>query len=160
MGHVANTDRVKVRFRLVQDEDWPPVESEGLWAEPLGGDRFRIDSVPWFVPNLAAEDIVEALAGSDDVLWAIRKIAHSGRLVVRVIPFRNGPLNGNLQAVLDVFAGLGVSGEGAGPAYQLVALDIAPDADLLAIVNRLRQGRDDGSWDYDEGCVTEAWLAL
>jgi hypothetical protein len=157
---VTNTDRVKVRFKLAQDEGWPPVGSEGLWAEPLGGDRFRIDNTPWFVPNIASEDIVEALADRDSVLWATRKIAHGGRLVVRVIPFRNGPLNGNLQAVLDAFAGLGVSGEGAAPAYQLVALDIAPDSDLLAIVNRLRRGRDDGSWDYDEGCVTEEWLAL
>jgi hypothetical protein len=160
MGHVTNTDRVKVRFSLARNEDWPPVESEGLWAMPLGSDRFRIDNTPWFVPNLAAEDIVEALAGSDGVLWATRKITHGGRLVVRVIPFRNGPLNGDLQAVLDAFASLGVSGEGAGPAYQLVALDIAPDADLPAIVSRLWQGRDDGSWDYDEGCVTEGWLAL
>jgi len=108
----------------------------------------------------SSEDIVEALADSDSVLWVTRKITYGGRLVVRVIPFRNGPLKGNLQAVLDAFASLGVSGEGAAPAYQLVALDIAPDSDLLAIVNRLRQGRDDGSWDYDEGCVTEGWLAL
>ena len=160
MGRVTDTDRVKVRFRFPPDEDWPPVQSEGLWAEPLGDNRFRIDNTPWFATNLAPEDVVEALADSDGVLWMTRTITHSGRLVVRVIPFDDGPLGGDLQAVLDTFASLGVSGEGAAPAYPLVALDIPPDSDLPAIVSKLRQGRADGSWDYDEGCVTERWLAL
>jgi hypothetical protein len=32
---------VKVRFLLPREDDgWPPAESEGLWAEPLGEDRF------------------------------------------------------------------------------------------------------------------------
>ncbi|GLY19774.1 hypothetical protein Kisp01_67880 [Kineosporia sp. NBRC 101677] len=156
----VTTNRVKVRFELEPDEGWPPVESEGLWAEPLGGGRFRIDNAPWFVPDLAAADVVEAVADSDGVLWATRKIAHGGRLAVQVIPFRSGPLNGDLQAVLDMFVPLGVSGEGAAPTFHLVALDISPDADLQAIVDRLREGERDGSWEYSEGCVTSEWLAL
>ena len=51
--------RVKVRFKLDVDHDgWPPAESEGLWAEPLGDDTFRVDNTPWFVRNLASGDVV------------------------------------------------------------------------------------------------------
>jgi hypothetical protein len=160
IDHVTSATWVEVRFSLPQDSGWPPAESEGLWAEPLGGNRFRIDNTPWFVLDLAAEDVVEALADSDGVLWATRRLHHGGRLTVRVIPFRDGPLRGSLQAVLDAFAALGVTGEGAAPAYQMVALDIASDVDLAAVVGKLRQGRDDGSWEYEESCVTEEWLAL
>jgi hypothetical protein len=151
---------VKVRFSLVQDEDgWPPVSSEGVWAEPLGGDHYRIDNTPWFTRNLSVDDVVEAVAGDDGLLWATRRVSHGGRLTVRVIPLRDGPLQ-DLQAVLDAFEDLDVTGEGAAPAYRIVALDISPDADLAAVKARLRRGEADGSWAYEEGGISDAWRSL
>lgn len=84
----------------------------------------------------------------------------TGILTIRVIPLSEGPLAGDLQAVLDSFAPLGVSGEGALPTYAIVALDIAPDVDKATVKARLRAGENDGSWTYEEGCVDDAWLAL
>jgi hypothetical protein len=156
----GSTGLVKVRFALEPDDGWPPVGSEGMWAQPLGNGRFRIDNTPWFVRDLASGDVVEATFDSDGVLWAGARIEFSGRLTVRVIPFRAGPLGGDLQAVLDAFAELGVSGEGALPAYAIVALDIPPDSDHGAIIDLLLRGQDDGSWDFEEGCVTDAWIDL
>jgi len=156
-----NAELVKVRFSLEQDEDgWPPATSEGVWAEPLGGDRYRISNTPWWVRGLSYDDVVEARADSDGILWATRKITFSGRLTVRVIPLREGPLAGSERAVLDAFTDLGVGGEIAGHGYRIVALDIPPDADFRAIVARLRAGQADGSWAYEEACVTDEWLAL
>lgn len=159
---VLETDeqRVKVRFRLVEDKGgWPPVESEGLWAEPLGNDEFRIDNTPWFVHNLAADDVVRALAGSDGVLWATERVQWSGRLTVRVIPRKDGPLQGNRQAVLDLFEPHGVTGEGI-EQYGMVALDIPPNSDLGALKAMLVKGEEDGRWYYEEGCITEEWSNL
>lgn len=60
---------VNVRFLLPPEGDGcPPAESEGLWAEPLGDDLYRIDNTPWFVRDVSADDIVKALAGSDGVV--------------------------------------------------------------------------------------------
>jgi hypothetical protein len=140
----------------VRDEDgrapvggWaPPVDSEGLWAEPLGGGTYRIANTPWFADNLAHLDVIEALDH-----WVIRKNQWSGHLTVRVAHPRP-------STVLEVFAGLGVRGESAGPAYAMAALDIAPDADLRAIVTRLRAGQADGIWDYEEACVSAEWRRL
>lgn len=151
---------VRVRFQLDQDEDgWPPVGSEGVWAEPLGDDQYRIRNTPWFVLNLAYEDVVAALADGDGVLWAMGERIWSGRMTVRVIPFRAGPLGGDRQAVLDAFEPFGVTGEGT-EEWGIVALDIPPDADLAAVKRELREGQADGRWDYDEGCVSEAWISL
>lgn len=152
---------VKVLFNLeLKDEDgWPPVASEGLWAEPLGQDSYRVDNVPWFVRSLAADDIVEARAGSDGVLWATGRRSLSGRLTIRVIPQRYGPLSGNWQAVVDAFAPFNIYVEAAAE-YNLVALDIPPDADLAAIKTILTAGEGDGRWDFEEGSVNETWQAL
>jgi hypothetical protein len=149
-----------VRYALVPDEDgrapadgWPaPVDSEGLWATPDRAGRYRIENTPWFAPNLATGDVVEAVE-HEGARWVMRKAHWSGRLTVRVTA-------GDPGAVLDAFADLRVRGESAAPAYRLAALDIPPDADLRTIVGRLRAGRSEGIWDYEEACVTGEWRAL
>ena len=149
---------VKVRFKLDQDEDgWPPVTSEGLWAEPLGEEKYRINNTPWFVRNLAADDVVIAVPAADGVLWATGRVQWSGRFTLRVIPAREGPLGGDLRAVVDAFKPFGVSGEGARQ-YGIVALDVPPDADLSSIKRLLRAGEADSRWDYEEGCIDDAWI--
>jgi hypothetical protein len=138
------SEHVRVRFNLPPDEGgWPPVSSEGLWALPLGGDRYRLDNAPWFARGLAADDVVEALAGPDGVLWATRRTAWGGRMTVRVVPRRSGPLAGDLQAVLDAFAPLGVTGERV-PQFGMVALDISGDAPLAKAKSLLIAGERDG----------------
>lgn len=106
-------EMTKIRFQLEVDaDDWPPAESEGLWAEPLGGGRFRVDNTPWFVRGTSAEDIVKAEPGADGTLWFVETLEYGGHQTIRVIPRADGPLNGDQQLVLDAFAPLGVTGEG------------------------------------------------
>lgn len=152
-----DTRFVTVRFSLsVDSEGWPPVSSEGLWAEILGNDEFRIDNTPWFVRNLAADDVVRALAGSDGVLWATERVRWSGRCTVRVIPRKDGPLAADRQAVLDAFAPFRVAGEGI-EQYGMVALDVPADADLAAVKSALVAGEADGRWHFEEGCIGDEW---
>jgi hypothetical protein len=151
---------VKIRFRLVRDEGgWPPAESEGLWAEPLGGDRYRVDNTPWFVRGTSADDVVRATPGADGVLWFAETLEQSGRQTIRIIPRTAGPLNGDRQAVLDAFAGLDVSGEGLNDQLRIVALDIGPDVDIAAAKKLCIDGEVDGWWYFEEGNVTEQWIS-
>ena len=153
-------DFVRVRFRLERDEDgWPPAESEGLWAVPLGGDAYRIDNTPFFARNVAADDVFLAEPDADGRLWARERLRWSENCTIRVILLRNGPLAWSQQAVLDVFVPLGVSGEGYGPGVNIVALTIPPDADLAGIKRLLRQGEADRSWVYEEGCISTEWAS-
>ena len=153
----TDTHLVKVRFSLpVNSDGWPPVSSEGLWAQTLGNDEFRIDNTPWFVRNLAAEDVVRALAGSDGVLWATERVRWSGRCTIRVIPRQDGPLAADRQAVLDAFAPFGVSGEGIAQ-YGMVALDVPAEADLSLVKALLHAGEADGRWHFEEGCIGDEW---
>jgi hypothetical protein len=150
----------RVVFELAVDEDgWPPVGSERVWAHHLGGDRYRIDNPPWFVHDLAVGDVVGAQApdsGSHPVF--VEVVERSGHVTIRLVCFRRGPLAGDLARALEPFTALGVYGEGA-QQYGMLALDIEPAAPLPAIVSRLRRGVEDGSWEYEEGRVTPAWIA-
>lgn len=152
--------RVKVRFRFERDEGgWPPAESEGLWAVPLGGDAYRIDNTPWFARNVASHDVFFAEPDADGCLWASKRLRWSGNCTIRVVPFREGPLAGSQQAVLDLFVPMGVSGEGFGSQLNIVALTVPPDADLAGVKQTLVQGEADGSWSYEEGCVSSEWAS-
>jgi hypothetical protein len=65
---------------------------------------------------------------------------------------------GSGPAVLDAFAPLGVDGEGV-QQYRIVALNVPAGADLVAVKRLLHQGVEDGWWDYEEGCIGQAWLS-
>ncbi len=153
------TDHVKVRFELEQDElGWPPASSEGLWALPVGEDLFELDNNPWFAMNVAAGDVFRARPDGDGVLWAAEKVRSSGNCTLRVIPFKDGPLAGDRQAVLDAFAPFGVDGEGI-EQFGMVSLNVPSDAALAEVKGLLQRGVRDGWWDYDEGCIGDAWKA-
>jgi hypothetical protein len=147
-----------VIFPLEVDADgWPPVGSERMWAMPLGDDRYQVDNVPWFVPDLAVEDIVVAVAPDGDSHPVFQHLeARSAHLTIRVICFRSGPLGGELQSVLDELVPLGVYAEGI-QQYGMVALDIPPGAALRPIYDRLAAGEADGSWEWEEGRINDAW---
>jgi hypothetical protein len=147
---------VKIQFALEADADgWPPAATEGLWAVPLGQDTFRVDKTPWFVPGIACGDVVRA-ERRDEEWWYLETVQWSGNCTIRVTPFRHGPLQGDRQAVLGLFAPLGIKGERI-EQFGMVVLDVPPQADLTAAQALLLQGFDAGWWDYDEGRVGEAW---
>ncbi len=46
--------RVKIVFELQQDEDgYPPVTRESLWATPTDGGLYRLDNIPFFAHGCA-----------------------------------------------------------------------------------------------------------
>lgn len=152
-------ERVKVYFDLPRDDvDWPPVTVESVWAEKVDGDVVRLDNVPWFVRGVANGDLIRVEPGADGLLWAAEHLQWSGNCTIRVVSFRTGPLHGSLQRVLDAFRPFGVTGEGA-QQFGLVALEVPPGADLVAVQRVLRAGARDGWWEYEEGCVGDDWIA-
>lgn len=152
---------VRVRFALQRNEDgWPPAASEGLWAVQVAGDLYRLDNTPWFAFGVAADDLVEAQADADGVLWFVQVRERAGHVVVRVIPRDDGPLAGDLRAVVDLFDPLGVGAEGMSTPVNMVALDIRPDAPLALVKALLLSGEADGRWYYEEACISDEWRQL
>jgi hypothetical protein len=95
---------VHVIFPLtVDDEGWPPVSAERVWARRVGATEFRLENAPWFVRGVAEGDIVRAIAATDDE-WPsfVETLQWSGNCTIRVIPYKQGPLAGDHAAVLDL----------------------------------------------------------
>lgn len=151
---------VKIRFELAQDDDgWPPVGGESLWAFDLGYDRYRLDNTPWFVRGVACYDVVEALAPDADSVPVVHQVLeHSGHLTVRVLPLDAGGRD-TLAALIREFNALGVDCEGD-QVRDLLALDVPPSIRLAPVKEHLDRGTADGRWKYEEGLVNDFWQAL
>ena len=151
---------VRVRWHLEIDaEGWPPVGSEGLWAEPLGDETYRIDNIPWFARGVASGDTVCARVSSDGVLWVTEHVRWSGNLTIRVIPLGHGPLAGDLERTRKELSGLGIESE-ANQQHGIMSVNVEQAADLAALKATLRRGEADGWWAYEEGCISDAWRAI
>lgn len=153
-------DLVKVRFELEPDDDgWPPVGGESLWAFSLGDGRYRLDNTPWFVRGVSCYDVVEAAADDEQGVPVVERVVErSGHLTVRVLPLGDRSVE-VLAALIAEFDDLGVDCEGD-QVHGLLALDIPPSTRLAPVKDHLDAGEASGRWEYEEGLVNELWLAL
>ncbi|WP_187280381.1 DUF4265 domain-containing protein [Streptomyces sp. IB2014 016-6] len=156
MENQERSDRVRVVYKLQQEQGWPPVEEEGLWAVALSDDVVRIDNIPWFVRDLAVNDLVGVVKDRSGILRPTEKLSWAGICTIRIIPYSENSRFSNLQEVLDLFTPLGVTGEGLGQ-LGMVALAVPPDADVAAVKQLLCQGFEAEWWDYEEACVGGSW---
>ncbi|MFF3109016.1 DUF4265 domain-containing protein [Kitasatospora sp. NPDC057904] len=155
----SKENHVKVHYPLDVDENgWPPVGVESLWAEDLGDGTVRVANAPWFAQGVASGDVVRVEVDDDGVRWAEETVDASDHCTIRLIVLQDGGSAGARQSVLDEFQRLGATGEGV-ERFGMVALDVPPSADLPGIRALLERGDAEGRWDWEEGCVTAAWAA-
>ncbi|AQU67731.1 DUF4265 domain-containing protein [Streptomyces niveus] len=148
---------VKVGFRLEVDEDgWPPVGVESVWAVDLGDATARLANTPWFVRGIANGDVLRTHADADGRLWAGDVVRNSENCTIRLIVLRDGGTAAARQSVLNASWELRVGGEGVDQ-FRMIALDVPPEADLRKVQQLLDHGESKGWWHVEEGCVTPAW---
>jgi hypothetical protein len=146
------SDRVRVVYEIQQNQGWPPVAEERVWAVALSDDLVRIDNIPWFIRDLALNDLVRVVPDASSVLRPVEKISWAGNCTIRIIPYPDSGKFDSLQQVLDLFSPLGVTGEGVDQ-FGMVALAVPPAADLAAVKRLFGQGVEAGWWDYEEACI-------
>ena len=149
-------EHVKVLFELKKDADgYPPVEVEQLWAEPVGGNLYKIDNVPFFVKGISCEDIVAAEPDSRGELRYTSLIKPSSRNTLRVIVFRDSP---DLRPIADRVSDLRTQLAEVGCSTELSNMQglIAVDLDsgsISKVVSLLQSGERANLWEYEEGAV-------
>lgn len=140
------TDRFKLNFPLVQDEDgYPPFASEGLWVESMGAHDFKIDNIPFYARKLSVGDIVEAELNSDGVLTYIRTIRPSSNSTIRVLLYNEGARS----ALLSELQYLGCDYEIAEP-QNLVAVNVPDTVDIGRLLMFLDKKSSAEEIDYEE----------
>ena len=148
-------EELLVYFRFDRSGQWPPVPSEGLRVASLGDGSYRLLETPFFVRNVALDDIVSAQDDGSGVLWAGERVTWGGHQTLRVTP-TGGTEPTTCGQVLAQCARLGLPGEEL-EEYNLVALDVPPGVALQPVKDLLVAGRAAGRWWYEEACVGPAW---
>jgi hypothetical protein len=149
-------DRMRVLFELKKDEDgYPPVDAERLWAEPLGNNLFKIDNVPFFVKGISCEDVVEASADSEGELRYKSLVRPSARNTLRVVMFRESPdprsLAERVAVLRSQLAEIGCSTE-LSHVPGLVAVD-TDSVSINRVLDVLRSGEKANLWEYEEAAL-------
>lgn len=137
---------VKVVFDL-EPGAWHGYATETVWAEPVGGDRFRIRNVPFYAFGVSAEDIVVA-APSDEGLRFESVSLRAGHSSYRILVLEGAPL-GAFVRYWTPLETLGCSYEkGKGLFF---AVDVPPNTDIYEAYALFEKGEEDGIWDFEEG---------
>lgn len=84
-----NRDAVKkkITFLLEEDEDgYPPVAAEGIWAEHLGADRYELDNIPFFAREATLGDVVRVSIVEGETRY-LETVSPSENSLLRVVYF-------------------------------------------------------------------------
>ena len=139
---------VKINFSLPPEDQAQGVQEENLWAEPLGGNRFRIDNIPFYVYGVSSEDVV--IANEVEGRLRFQEVAiRGGHSTYRVlVKDAAGYENKGFQNLWARLRELGCSYEVAKRCW--ITIDVPPDSDVFAVYRILEEESADGGWTFEE----------
>lgn len=137
-----------MEFRLETTDDWPPVSSETLWVEELSYGRFRIDNSPFFVRDLAVDDIVVGLETESPFLTFVEKVASGGHSTVWVITIDQSIKESLIDSVRSQGCFVEVS-----PWPSLLSLDVPSKRSLKDLRSMLRKLGQHSDISVVESCL-------
>lgn len=146
-----NTDQTRVFFR-VERPGLPQPGVEGLWAERVGPDTYRLLNIPFLARGYAWGDVVRC-DNVQDRLVAQETISHSGSSTLRLL-FRD-TTRPEVQQIVGYLQYLGCSFENS---HNLYAFDVPPEPQLKVsfkeLVGYLKEmASDSDNFDWETGKV-------
>ena len=150
---MSERQEVKVLAQVREgDEGFPGVDWEGLWARPLGADRYRLENVPFYAYGLALQDVVAARdAGGELVIEEV--VEDSGHSTIRVMIDTDGVPSGRETERREHWrAELRARGCGSEVSNlpMLFAVDVPPEVGYQAVRDLLDQAEAAGELGFEE----------
>ena len=109
---------------------------ETPWAFDLGGNRYRLDNIPFFAYRISAHDVVEAVPDADGLPMFQRVVEKSGNRTVRVWL----PESADVAPGPSLLADIKRLGCTYGGAYnKLICINVPPSVPLEVIAHRLTE---------------------
>jgi hypothetical protein len=142
---------VKVFFHLEQDDDdYPPVAAESVWAIRTKNDgEFVLDNIPFFACEATLGDAVSARE-EDGVLWFDKLIKWSGNSLIRAVFFDKSVI----AEVRDFLSSNGCSTEYSAD-FNLLAINVPPKSSLVDVDVFLRARMAEGAIDCEWAILRE-----
>jgi hypothetical protein len=127
----------KVKFRIEQDDGFPPIRAELLNATSLPGGHFRLENAPYFAQGVSYHDIVQASeTGLPGVLEFIRVVERSDFTALSIILLDDG-VDARLDAAFGGKDCIVEYSEFGG--YRVVAVAVPPQVDYPSLRARLSE---------------------
>jgi hypothetical protein len=142
-----DSTRIKIALRLEQDDGWPPVGWELLWAIPRVGDTAEIDNIPFFAKGLAAGDLVAFSRDADQLTFA-GVLVPGGHSTIRVIMYELE----QKEATREALQQLGCETEGS-HLPSLFAIDVPPDVSYARVIELLDERAAAEVLEYEEAAI-------
>ncbi len=138
-----------VRIRVPLDAGTGPAD-DWLWAEPLGSDRFRVESCPFFAYGVSRDDVVVASSAQGEESPRLEDVVEKGghRTLRAALDPTVGVTHPRVQDLLGRLLEMGCTHESLRP--KLVAVDVPPSVDVGGVVALLQPLSDEGVllWEW------------
>jgi hypothetical protein len=145
---VALENGARVFFRLEQDEDgYPPVSWERLWAERGPDGLYCLDNVPFYAKGVSSGDVVAVDMVGDELVFR-ELVRASGNSVVRVYVLQLE----DVQAARDEFRALGCHSE-LSDVRRLFAFEVPAQTEFAPIGRLIDEGVHQNRWEYEVGVM-------
>lgn len=128
--------------------DWHSYALETMWAEPLGGDRYRLQNVPFYAYGVSFDDVLRAkqIGGQLLVQAVVERSGHSTYRVFLSQGVKHG--DASFEQSWQPLHEIGVTYEQAND--RLFAIDIPASTDIYRAYELLQRGEEAGVWDFEE----------
>lgn len=149
---MAEEEYVKVLFQFYSNVlDQETVET--MWAVTIDKEKglYKLDSIPFYAPNVAAEDIIYAEFDEDQERLTYRyTVEPSGNSTVQVVILDSATETNDIRSLFDA---LGCSSEKAHEGYFVIDVPFA--LNYTSVQNKLTELQELGILDYAEPCLSE-----
>ena len=101
----SHSEQVKIAIPLLGSARDSGFESETVWAERLGENRYRIWNLPVFAYNIDMRAIVQCAPGSNGELPVVVRVLEPGDCFVVRLFFSDSASDQDIESVLDLLKG-------------------------------------------------------
>lgn len=88
----------KIFFKLIIEDNYPPVSEESIWGVDLGNNLFKINNIPFYSKDVSFGDTV-SVVDIDGVLHYKKTIKSSGNSTIRIIFFDGKEIEDCINAI-------------------------------------------------------------
>lgn len=134
----VNEGLVRIRVPLERQAGEPGPAEDWLWAEPLGSERYRVESCPFFAYGISRDDVIRAEGAPGGEAPSLSDVLEKGghrtlRLALDPeVELSAAPVQGLLERLLE----LGCTHELLRP--KIVAIDLPPEVELATVAELLQ----------------------